>query len=91
VTKRQMAKKIKDLEQRIEDLEKELQCATGRILPMDVGAARLRPPMIIAVGTAGPPKLYRRYSRRTDGLPESMSGVADAPFEFPRYTAGGSL
>jgi len=43
MTKQQMAKKIKDLEQRIKDLETKLQCATGRILPIDVGAARLRP------------------------------------------------
>ena len=44
MNKQQMARKIKDLKQRIEELETELQSVTGRILPMDVDAERLRPP-----------------------------------------------
>ena len=34
MTKQQMARQIKVLEQRIEDLEWEVQSATGRILPV---------------------------------------------------------
>jgi len=32
-------------------------------------------------------RMRYRYSG-TDGLPESMSGVVDAPFHFPRDTGG---
>lgn len=54
MTKHQMAQKIQRLERRIKDLEIELQCATDRILPVDVGAERLRPPKHQLLSTTGP-------------------------------------